>query len=97
MGDGIRNNSWMKHMKDFEKVSDYIEGRNVTVTGTYRYNFDAARSCGAITVYNGKNVDGESFEVYSELLECGLDEEKFKARFKKVCDEIESGKLDVSF
>jgi hypothetical protein len=97
MGKGIGNNSWMNDMKDFEKVSDYIESRNVTVTGTYRYNFDAAKSCGAITVYQGKSIDGESFEVYSELLECGLDEEKFKARFRKVCDEIESGKLDVSF
>ena len=87
----------MVNMKDFEKISNFIESRNVTVAGTYRYNFDAARSCGAITVYQGKNINDESFEVYSELLECGLDEENFKTRFNKVCDEVEKGILDVSF
>ncbi len=87
----------MISMKDFEKISKYIEKRNATVMGTYRYNFDASRSCGSISVYQGKAISEEFFELYSELLECGLDEIKFNARFNKVCEEIEKGTIDISF
>jgi molybdopterin synthase catalytic subunit len=84
-------------MKDYEKMSEYIEEKNVIVTGTYRYNFQESRSCGAVTVYEGNKVSEESFELYSELLECGLDEEGFKKKFDHVVHEIKSGKLDISF
>lgn len=75
----------------------YIEDYDVVVTGSYRLNFAESRSCGIISVYKGKEVTEDNFEVYSELLECGLDEKGFMERYEKVQREIKEGKIDISF
>jgi hypothetical protein len=83
--------------RDLIKKRTYIEEHNVLVTGSYRLNFIESRSCGIISVYKGKEITEESFEVYSELLECGLDEKSFIDRYEKVQSEIKEGKIDVNF
>ncbi len=84
-------------MKDYSKITRYVESKNVTVICNYRHNFDAERNCGSIVVYEGKEITEESFELFMEYLECGLDEEKLNERLNKFIGEIESGKIDVTF
>ncbi len=83
--------------RDLIKKRIYLEEPNVLITGSYRLNFKESRSCGIISVYKGKEITEDSFEVYSELLECGLDEKGFMDRYEKVQNEIKEGKIDVNF
>ena len=83
-------------MEELFKHTEYIESHNVTLFCTYRINFDAARNCGAVTVYNGKDLPEESFELYMEYLECNLTQEQVIDKMDKLKEEIVSGKLDVS-
>ncbi|MGP6219959.1 hypothetical protein [Caldiplasma sukawensis] len=80
---------------DIVKKTRYINEKNVTVDLSYRLNFDGTRSCGQISVFMGKTRNDENFEIYSELLECGLNRNDLDKRFQKVVDEIIEGKIDV--
>lgn len=82
---------------DVVKKTRYITEKNVTVDLSYRLNFDGTRSCGQISVFMGKKDEEENFEIYSELLECGLKRNDVEKRFQKVVDEIIEGKIDVEF
>ncbi|MCL4344919.1 MAG: hypothetical protein M1375_04400 [Candidatus Thermoplasmatota archaeon] len=84
-------------MRDYSKISRFIPSRNVTVICTYRHNFDAERNCGSMVVYEGKEITDESFELFMEYLECGLNEEALEKRINKFVEEIESGRIDVTF
>ncbi|MHB1492489.1 MAG: hypothetical protein ACYCR7_03695 [Thermoplasmataceae archaeon] len=78
-------------------MTKYIEKENVTVNASYRLNFDAERHCGYIKVYYGSKVNfEEDFELYLELLDCGMNEKQVEERINKLISEIESGKIDVS-
>ena len=83
-------------MEDLFKHTEYIQSHNITLFCTYKLNFDASRNCGAITIYNGREINEESFELFMEYLECNLTEEQIMDRIKKLKEEISSGKLDVS-
>jgi hypothetical protein len=84
-------------MKDYSKITRYISSKNVTVICTYRHNFDASRNCGSFVVYDGKNITDESFELFMEYLECGLNETELEKKLEKFIEEIEEGKIDVTF
>ncbi len=73
-----------------------MEGHNITLLCTYRLNFDASKNCGAVTIYSGREINEESFELYMEYLECSLSEGQVMERIKKLKEEIISGRLDVS-
>ncbi|HLH86085.1 MAG TPA: hypothetical protein VKU79_04400 [Thermoplasmataceae archaeon] len=76
----------------------YMEDSDVTVETNYRLNFDADRTCGYVRVYKGKmRDDDELYEIYQELLECGLSESEVRDRQSKVIQEIREGKIDVTF
>ncbi|MHB8360805.1 MAG: hypothetical protein ACYDAO_01850 [Thermoplasmataceae archaeon] len=84
-------------MGDLFKMTKYLEKENVTISVNYRLNFDAERHCGYIKVYHGTNVNyDEDFELYLELLTCGLNEVEVESRAAKLIAEIENGKIDVS-
>ena len=83
-------------MEDFFKHTEYMESHNITLFCTYRLNFDASRNCGSVIVYSGREINEESFELYMEYLECSLTEDQIMDRIKKLKEEINSGKLDVS-
>lgn len=84
-------------MRDYSKITRYIDSKNVTIVCTYRHNFDASRTCGSLVVYQGKDVTEDSFELFMEYIECGLDEAQLEKRIEKFALEIESGKIDVTF
>ncbi|MEM0158350.1 MAG: hypothetical protein QW812_02420, partial [Thermoplasmataceae archaeon] len=77
----------------------YIDSFDVTVETNYRLNFDADRTCGSIRVYKGNpsTSEEEIYEIYQELLECGLTEAKIIERESRVIEEIMDGRLDVTF
>ncbi|EQD48180.1 hypothetical protein B1A_14149 [mine drainage metagenome] len=71
--------------------------KNVTISVNYRLNFDAERHCGYIKVYHGTDVNyDEDFELYLELLTCGLNEIEVESRAAKLISEIENRNIDVS-
>jgi len=81
----------------FRKVT-YLSDKDVTVETFYRVDFTGERSCGYVQVLSGDSVeDEEAFELYKELIECGLPVEKLNELHEKIISEIESGKLDVTF
>ncbi len=84
-------------MDELFKRTEYVEEHDVSLVCSYRLNFDAARNCGNIIVYNGMDITEESFELYMEYLECGLNQDQVKERIEKLKVEISTGKLDVSF
>lgn len=74
----------------------YLRDKDVTVETFYRMNFSGERSCGYLQILRGDpKGDEEAFEIYKELIECGLSRKELGERHKKIVDEIESGKLDV--
>lgn len=78
------------------KKKIYLDDVDTTILESYRLNFKEARSCGAFQVYSGKEITEESFEVYSELLECGLEEKQIKERLAKLVEDIRKGRIDVT-
>ena len=85
-------------MSDLIRKSVYIDARDVTVEVEYRLNFEGARSCGYIKVIKGiPKEEEEQYEIYMELLNCGLSIADLDGAVDKVRSEIEDGKLDVDF
>ncbi len=75
----------------------YLKDKDVTVETFYRMNFSGERSCGYLQILKGDSKgDKEAFEIYKELVECGLSRKDIEERHKKFVEEIESGKLDVT-
>ncbi|GGM74406.1 hypothetical protein GCM10007108_10420 [Thermogymnomonas acidicola] len=74
-----------------------VEGFNVTLHTRYRFNFDGGRTCGFIRVIGGEpGGDEEDYELYMEVLECGLTPEKVDEAEERVVREIREGRIDVS-
>ncbi|EQD28897.1 hypothetical protein B1B_18839 [mine drainage metagenome] len=83
-------------MGDLLRKLEYIEPPDVTCVLNYRLNFDGERSCGSVVVYSGTMKDGgENFEIYMELLECGLSEEDAVKKFDRVISDVREGRIDV--
>lgn len=86
---------------DYYSKRIYLDAKDVTVDTSYRLNFDADRTCGFTRVFVGKvenpTQDDELYEIYMELHECGLSIEQVEKKAGKVIEEINTGKLDVSF
>lgn len=83
-------------MEDLIKKSIYIKEENVTLELIYRLNFDAEKSCGSLKIFSGSLLEGEeNYEIYMELLDCGMSKEDLDVVMTKTIDQIKSGKLDV--
>ncbi|MCL4329857.1 MAG: hypothetical protein M1533_02495 [Candidatus Thermoplasmatota archaeon] len=83
-------------MPDLIRKSVYIAGKDVNIEVEYRLNFQGSKSCGFIKVLRGRPMkDEEQYEIYMELLECGLSLPELNKAMDKVKDEIENGVLDV--
>lgn len=84
-------------MSDLYKMNKFIEKANVTISANYRLNFDAERHCGYVKIYQGSKVNfEEDFELYLELLDCGMNQTQVEEKINKLIHDIESGKIDVS-
>ena len=84
-------------MSDLYKMNKFIEKANVTISANYRLNFDAERHCGYVKIYQGSKVNfEEDFELYLELLDCGLNQTQVEEKINKLILDVESGKIDVS-
>lgn len=85
-------------MEDLLRKTVALDDLNVEVELYYKLNFDAEKSCGYIKVFNNASQkEEEKFEVYMELLECGLDKLSVTNKLDTVVNEIRGGKLDVTF
>jgi hypothetical protein len=83
-------------MEELIKKSVFVEDDNVTIEVIYRLDFDAERSCGSLKIFSGKlSEEEENYEIYMELLDCGLSKEDLDQIIAKTIDEIKTGKLDV--
>ncbi len=83
-------------MGDYIKKLQYYKDLNMTLELVYRLNFND-QSCGHIKVYENKiDESKENYEIYMELIECGMDEKGVDDRYNRFLDEIKSGKLDLS-
>ena len=83
-------------MDDLIKKSLYIKEENITLELLYRLNFDAEKSCGSLKIFSGPLLeDEENYEIYMELLDCGMSKEDLDVVMTKTLDQIKSGKLDV--
>lgn len=88
-------------MADHLKKYEYLKDQDVTLELDYRLNFDVARSCGFVRVYKGDyekmelDEGEEAYEIYMELFECGLTEEKVFKEYEKIKDEVISGEIEV--
>jgi hypothetical protein len=75
-----------------------LDDHKIEVEFYYKLNFDADKSCGYIKVFNNTSKrEEEKFEVYMELLECGMDSNAVTKKVDSVIADIKSGKLDVTF
>ncbi len=85
-------------MEDLLKRTEKLKDGRIEIEFYYKLNFDADQTCGYIKVYdNAHERDEEKFEVYMELLECGLDKKAATAKLDHVINEINTGSLDVIF
>ncbi len=85
-------------MEDLLRKTVAFDDLKVEVELYYKLNFDAEKSCGYIKVFNNTSQrEDEKFEVYMELLECGLNEATVTKKLDTVVHEIKSGNLDVTF
>ena len=85
-------------MEDLLHKTIDLNDHKIEVELYYKLNFDADKSCGYIKVYNSASQrEDEKFEVYMELLECGMDSQAVTKKVDSVIAEIKSGKLDVIF
>ncbi len=85
-------------MEDILKKRIMLNEERVEVEIYYRLNFDADRNCGYIKVFdNSHQREEEKFEVYMEILECGLDSDAATKRFDTIVLDIKSGKMDVTY
>ncbi|MGC8506084.1 MAG: hypothetical protein ACP5NK_05185 [Thermoplasmata archaeon] len=83
-------------MDDLIRKSVYVNSENVTLELSYRMNFDAEKSCGSLKIFSGSpSEDEENYEIYMELLDCGMSVEELDSVIAKTLDQIKSGKLDV--
>ena len=83
-------------MSDLIRKSVYVDSKDVNIEVEYRLNFEGSRSCGFIKVLKGRPTkDEEQYEIYMELLECGLSLSELDKALDRVRDEIENGILDV--
>ncbi len=74
---------------------EYIEGKNVTVKIAYRKNFTGEKICGYVNVYGGRNDDDENYELYREVIECGLDEDGAMKVFYNMIRDIREGIIEL--
>ena len=85
------------HLKNYEYLPEF----DVSLELDYRLNFEVGRSCGFVRVYKWdiqKFVlfkQKTAYEIYMELLECGLNEEEVDKNFQKVVNEIKAGQIEV--
>ena len=90
--------SYSGDVSDHFSKKTYLKEKNLTVNTFYRLGFSGEKSCGFVQVVDGDPKDGEDvFEMYKELIECGIGKEEVEKRHQKIIEEIEGGKLDVSF
>ena len=88
----------LRSVEDLLHKTVDLEDNKIVVELYYKLNFDADKSCGYIKVFNNVSQrEDEKFEVYMELLECGLDSKTVTKKMDSVIAEIKSGKLDVIF
>ncbi len=88
-------------MSDHLKKYDYLPELDVSFELDYRLNFDLDRACGYVRLYKG-NIEKQEFdegeepyEIYMELFECGLKEEKVLENYAKIVDEVKSGQIEI--
>jgi hypothetical protein len=83
-------------MEDLIRKSVFVEGDSVTIEVSYRLDFDAEKSCGSLKIFSGKPSEEEdNYEIYMELLDCGMSKEDLDQIIAKTIDQIKTGKLDV--
>ncbi len=83
-------------MSDYIHELKFMEERDLTLEISYRLNYED-KACGSIRVFSGQvDPEKDNYELYMELIECGLTSEQVNERVKKMEDEINSGKLDLS-
>jgi hypothetical protein len=85
-------------MDDYLDESIFIKELDVTIRISYKLNFDAEKFCGYSKIFKGvPEKEEESFEIYMENYECGMDREKAMEKFNKLVEEVKTGKIDVTF
>ncbi|PYB68115.1 MULTISPECIES: hypothetical protein [unclassified Thermoplasma] len=85
----------MAFESDTLEKTQYIEEKDVTVVLKYMLNFDAGRTCGTITVFQGRDISEESYEIYMEVLDCKMNKDRVISAFQRVIDEILNGEIEV--
>ncbi len=83
-------------MSDYIHELRFLDEKDLTLEISYRLNYED-KACGSIRIFSG-HVDPEkdNYELYMELIECGLTTDQVNERVKKIEDEINGGKLDLS-
>jgi hypothetical protein len=83
-------------MSDYIHELRFMEEKNLTLEITYRLNYED-KACGSVKVYSGQiDPEEDNYEIYMELIECGLTAEQVYSRVKKIEEEITQDKLDLS-
>jgi hypothetical protein len=83
-------------MSDYIHELKFIEEKNLTLEISYRLNYES-QACGSIRVFDGQiDPEKDNYEIYMELIECGLTAEEVNKRVLKMEDDIKQGKIDLS-
>ncbi|WP_337860623.1 hypothetical protein [Ferroplasma sp.] len=83
-------------MSDYIHELKYMEEKDFTIEITYRLNYED-KACGSIRIFSGQiDPEKDNYEIYMELIECGLTSEQVYDRVKKIEEEIMQDKLDLS-
>ncbi|HIH59891.1 MAG: hypothetical protein M1462_01100 [Candidatus Thermoplasmatota archaeon] len=83
-------------MSDYIHELRFMENKNLTLEISYRLNYED-KACGSIRVFSGQiDPEKDNYELYMEIIECGLTAEEVNQRVKKMENEINQGTLDLS-
>jgi molybdopterin synthase catalytic subunit len=83
-------------MSDYIHKLEFMEEKNLTLEISYRLNYED-KACGSIRIFSGQiDPEKDNYELYMELLECGLTEDEVNKRVAKMEEEINQDKIDLS-
>ncbi len=83
-------------MSDYIHKLKFMEEKNLTLEISYRLNYED-KACGSIRIFSGEiDPEKDNYELYMELIECGLTEEAVNKRVEKMEEEINQNKIDLS-
>ncbi len=83
-------------MSDYIHELRFLDEYKLTLELSYRLNFED-KACGSIRIFQGEiDPEADNYELYMELLECGLSRDEVYNRLEKFIGEIKDGKIDLS-